>query len=266
LSLRLFAATCAVKAGRFLQQLPVFLLRPRQLVRFSQGSYARSSAVDSWSDPELVLGGLFEEERQLLDRLPEKRGDLLLLGIGGGREALVFARAGYRVTGVDFVAPMVARAMENACREGLVLEGRVQDISRMQPDGHRYDVVWFSCSTYSALPGRKLRVRVLKRIREMLAPGGQVICMFYWNPDLQKRRRLWRLGKVFAWIALGNRHCEPGDLLKDYREFLHAFGERRDLEAEFAEAGLEALEFVILPDSHNGGAILRVRSPVDGGG
>lgn len=258
MSLRILLAGLGLKAGRYLQQLPVFLLPPRQLVRFSRRSYSRPACIASWTSPELVGQGLFPVEEKLLSRTGGKPDRLLLLGLGGGREAVVFARNGYRVTGVDFVPGMVSRAVDAARKIGVEIEGRVGDIREIDECLGRFDLVWFSCSTYSSIPGRKDRIRTLARIRKMLNPGGRVVCMCYWNPELRYEGWRWRLGKVLAWITLGNRRCEPGDIIKDGREFLHAFGSREELHGEFKASGFTVEEFIIPRDTHNAGAVLAV--------
>ena len=64
---------------------------------------------------------------------------------------------------MDFVAEMVERAKANAARQGVALEGLVQEISQLDvPDGV-YDLVWLSARMYSCLPTRQRRVEMLRR-------------------------------------------------------------------------------------------------------
>ena len=60
--------------------------------------------------PRSSIRGLNDDEQKLLAELPEATGkNLLLLGVGGGREAIPLAGMGFRVTGVDYAAAMVER-------------------------------------------------------------------------------------------------------------------------------------------------------------
>jgi len=53
------------------------------------------------------------------------------------------------VTGVDFVPEMVHRAMENAAREGLMIQGLVGEISQLDLSPASFDIVWLGRSMYS---------------------------------------------------------------------------------------------------------------------
>ena len=149
----------------------------------------------------------------------------MLLGMGGGKEAIYFAKAGFRVTGIDFIEKMVAKAMENARQRNVEIQGKVQEISRLDFKPACFDVVWYSCSIYSSIPGRKTRIEMLKRVGD--------------------------------WLTQGNIRSEKGDILKDNIEFLHAFSSRIELESEFTDAGFEMVYSHFPQDVINGGALLR---------
>ncbi len=128
MSVRVSLARVLLLLGAFVQSLPVVVLTPDDLVEFSRQSYAKTGNVESWAEDELVDSGLSADELDLLAAAPATTGDLLLLGVGGGREAITLARMGFRVTGVDYVSAMVNRARENAARRGVSMVGLVQEI------------------------------------------------------------------------------------------------------------------------------------------
>lgn len=137
-----------IRLGKFVQSLAVMVMRPDDLVEFGRQMYTRPHNVASWGRPELVYRGLGLNETALLEHLPLKQGRLLLLGVGGGREAIPLAQMGFDVTGVDFVPGMVEKARENAAQRGVRIEGLVQEISKLDvPDG-AYDVVWLCAAMY----------------------------------------------------------------------------------------------------------------------
>jgi len=164
------------------------------------------------------------------------------------------------VTGVDFVKEMVYRSVIRARENDVEIQGVVQDISRLDFSPGSFDVVWFSCSIYSSVPGRKKRIEMLVRARQLLVPEGRVACLFYWNPSIRQGNLRWAAGRLLSWLTLGNFSLEKGDILKNNQEFLHAFSDQDDLQAEFAEAGFEVLRFVFPDASHNAGALLRKNS------
>jgi SAM-dependent methyltransferase len=248
------------KAGMFLQELPIFVLRPRDLIRFGKENYCRPSALDFWADKNFVDSGLFPGEKELFFELGGERGKLLLLGVGGGREAIVLAKSGFAVTGVDFVKEMVERSIANARERNVQILGEVQEISRLDFAPASFDVIWFSCSLYSSVPGKKRRITMLSRVGKSLTPDGRIVCFFYWNPSIYNGKIRWTAGKALSWITFGNTASERGDILKNNQEFLHAFSREEDIRAEFEEAGFEVLRFVYPESSHNAGALLRKKN------
>jgi len=210
-----------------------------------------------WGSDDFVNLGLFPGEIEIAKLLPKKGGDLLLFGIGGGREALVLGKKGFKITGVDFVKGLVERSIEHGKRAGIEIKGVVNDIEKVEFDPGSFDVIWYSCSIYSSIPGRRNRIKSLKKAGEMLKDNGNIACFFYWNPKVKPGRLRWRIGKIISIVTFGNRSVEKGDLFKDSLEFLHAFSDVDDVDSEFKEAGFKVVKFFFPENSHNACALLR---------
>ncbi len=245
------------RIGKFLQNSPVFLLRPSQLKKLSKQSYNTINSAEFWGSKIFVNQGLFPGENEIFNLLDKKRGDLLLLGIGGGREALVLGKAGFNITGVDFVKELVDKSVENGINAGIEIKGINSDIADFNFRPESFDVIWYSCSIYSSIPGRKNRIKSLERSANMLKNDGRVACFFYWNPSAARGNLRWKLGKFVSIIVFGNRMFEKGDVFKDNLEFLHAFYDKELLINEFDDAGFDVIEFIFPEDSHNACALLR---------
>ncbi len=99
-------------------------------------------------------------------------GSVLDLGCGQGRDALVFARAGHRVVGVDVSAVGIRQMRAAAKAEGLDVEGIVADICTYQPDEF-FDVVILD-RVLHMLPG-DARIPMLETAMEAVAPGGHLL-------------------------------------------------------------------------------------------
>ncbi len=255
--LRIRFARFLVQLGSFIQALPVVVMRPDDLVEFSRQTYARPDDVASWSEDAIINSGLSADELSLLASVPEKEGDLLLLGVGGGREAIPLSQMGFRVTGVDYVPAMVERAKENAARRGISMEGLVQEISRLEVPSGAYHLIWLSRSMYSCVPTRARRVRMVQQIAKALKPGGYFVCQFLLNP----RTRLSRTGlfvrRLIAACTLGNLAYEEGDMLWSNIEFVHTFKSEEEVRLELEEGGLSVLCFQPDSNSIRGGAVCR---------
>lgn len=255
--LRIASARAMIRLGKLLQSLAVVVMKPADLIEFSRRTYASPSSVDDWTRPELVDGGLSPEENLLLERSPVQEGRMLLLGLGGGREAVVLAKRGFSVTGVDFVAGMVERAKAHAARQGAVIEGLVQEISRLDVAPEGFDMAWLSARMYSCIPTRQRRVRMLRRIAKALRAGGCFICLFHWDPQQKMDIRVLRMHRAVARLSFGHLQYEPGDRLWFNREFIHAFADETELRTEFAEGGFDLLHLFVSNEKKSGGALLR---------
>ena len=73
--------------GRFIQSLPVIVMKPNDLIEFSRRHYAGKDVMEKWCSSAHVDLGLNSNEKFLLGKIPLKRGRLLALDVGGGREA-----------------------------------------------------------------------------------------------------------------------------------------------------------------------------------
>jgi len=245
-----------LRLGRLIQSLAVAVMRPDDLVRFSRQTYQQSDSIAYWSSGEFVASGLYAPEAALLESLPVKQGRLLLLGVGGGREAIPLVQAGFAVTGVDYLAEFTEAAREQARRRGLSLDTLVGDISQLDLPASSFDVIWFSHAIYSLVPTRQRRITMLKTLHSALAEQGKVVCQFHWDPSVHRKKTQAGLAKLLAFITWGNLHYQNGDMLWRNSEFLHAFATEQDFTQECVEAGFKVESFKIFPGWPRGGAIL----------
>jgi SAM-dependent methyltransferase len=237
MKLHITLARSLLRLGTFIQSSAIMVMAPDDLVEFSRQHYATPTSVADWNRPDLVTGGLNSAEKSLLERIPFRTGQLLLLGVGGGREAIPLAQMGFDVTGVDFIPGMVEGAIRNAQLSNIKIRGLVQDISALNVLDGIYDVIWLSAAMYSCLPTRRNREQMLRRLLRALKPGGYFACQFHIYPGQPVSRKTAILQKILALITLGNRSYEHGDVLWGNVEFLHAFSSENDLVAEFTAGG-----------------------------
>lgn len=247
-----------IRLGRFISSLALMVMRPDDLVELGRQTYARSEEVNFWGSDEIINKGLHPMEKMGLEKINLTQGKVLILGLGGGREAIPLAKMGFSVTGIDFVPEMIDMAKENAARHGVQLDTRVGDLAHLAPPPATFDLVWLSDRMYSCIPTRKRRVEMLRMMHQALRPGGFFACMFYWYPPLRFSPRVDWLRKIFAYLTLGNLWYEPGDVLQGDREFIHRFRDESELSSEFTEAGFEVFHpYIIHEMEHRGLALLR---------
>jgi len=249
-----------IRLGAFIQSSAVMVMTPEDLIEFSRQHYTKLTSIEGWNSDNVVAEGLYPQELQLLERLPFRTGQLLLLGVGGGREAIPFARMGFDVTGIDFIPEMVEGALANAASYNVQIKGLVQDIAALDMPAEAYDIAWLSAAMYSCLPSRARRVQMLRRVCRALKQGGYFAFQFQWDTHPQFSPKGALLRRIIAWLTLGNLSFESGDMLWCNVEFIHAFSSESDLRAEFA-AGEFDVAWLNIPTvmSGRGEALLQKR-------
>ncbi|MHB9033803.1 MAG: class I SAM-dependent methyltransferase [Anaerolineae bacterium] len=258
MSLHIKLARGMIRLGAALQTMAVMVLPSDALVEFSRQQYAKASDVAGWSSPGVLKDGLYPQEKMLIEKLPVKQGRMLILGVGGGREAIPFARMGFEVTGVDFIPAMVESAIANAARVNLQINGLVQEITRLDVPPSSFDIAWLWAAMYSSVPTRSRRIQMLRRVHTALVPGGYFACQFHWDPRQKPTPKGIRIRRLLAALTLGNRSYEPGDLLWANIEFIHAFTDSAELVSEFEAGGFHVTWLNIPEDgSLRGEALLR---------
>lgn len=257
MNIRVAVGRFLIRVGRFVQSLSLMIMRPRDLIEFNRRTYSGPQSVRGWAEDGLVDSGLSPEEKSLLERVPFRRGKLLLLGVGGGREAVCLAAMGFEVTGVDFVPELAAKAGENARRRGWPIKVLVQDISRLDVPEASYELAWLTSGTYSSIPTRIRRLEMLERVRRSLRPGGFFICQFLFSGE-REFKGIWELfRRIFSWLTLGNLAYARGDRLVGGIEFAHYFPQEEEIRSEFEAAGFEVVELGLPEGGLRGGAILK---------
>ena len=205
------------------------MLRPEDLKGVTLSAYEQSSEHNQDRLEETLL--------EPIARLTKGRR-MLDLCCGTGREAEIFARNGYQVTGVDFSDKAVALADEYLSEkhpEARFIVGDFQDFTIDE----RFDVIYLSPWAYTFIAGRAPRIEFLCRLGAMLSVGGVVVISFGLASNRTwEKTRFW-IGKIASILSNGNPVLERRDRLSG-NLFIHQFIEG-EAEQEVTVAGFEFL-------------------------
>lgn len=200
---------------------------------------------------EQVKEGLDEIERWLVNGSMAKRGRVLDVGCGAGREAIALARLGYSVVGIDIASRVIEAAQENAGREGLDIVFMLFAAHEVTHQLGSFDYVLTNSGFYQLIPTRTLRVQTLLALANVLKPNGKLFLSAPWMPSSYRhglRARLVDWLRHLRRLVPGEElMTEPGDQLLSFvgpvsgpelSFFYHAFYGRETIEQEIREAGL----------------------------
>lgn len=206
------------------------LRRPDILEAVSQ-SYR---AAPSFYDPDRYSLRIEEEILPLLEAAARGRR-LLDLYAGQGREAEIFARAGYDVLGVEGIAEVAARAEARAKREGFPAEFIAADIETWEPSSKDWDVVYTSLWMYSCLPDRDARIVWLKRLAGFVSEEGVLVVSTMPRSGGDAAQWRHRIAQFVARVTFNPRCPELGDRF-DRGLFWHDFSHEEALDELHAAA------------------------------
>jgi SAM-dependent methyltransferase len=239
---RIALARALLRLGGVAQSLALPVMRPRDLVELNRLHYSRPEVVGLLTDESYVDSGLTSGEASLLERLPLRKGRLLDLDAGAGREAIALARIGFEVTCIDFLPELTEKTKAIAARHRLRVEALTQEVTALDLPAGTFDIVWLTSQMYSSLPGQAARIRLLQGVARTLKPGGLFACQFRWHPEFGKTSLADFARRAVAVLSAGYVQYEKGDRLLGNSEFAHCFSSEAELRTEFARGGFDALD------------------------
>ncbi|MEO1240282.1 MAG: methyltransferase domain-containing protein [Pseudomonadota bacterium] len=202
------------------EAIAIGVLRRSDILEAVSQSYR---AAPSFYDPERYSLRIEEEILPLLEAAAPGRR-LLDLYAGQGREAEIFARAGYDVLGVEGIADVAARAEARARREDFSAQFIAADIETWEPPSRDWDVVYTSLWMYSCLPDRDARLAWLKKLAGFASEAGVLVVSTMPRSGGHAAQWRHRIAQFIARVTLNPRHSELGDRFDRglfWRDFSH---------------------------------------------
>lgn len=220
--------------------LPVGLLRRNEIRRLVHEAYADAPG---FYDPAMYPIRYEERLLPLLERHGNGRR-LLDLYCGHGREAEIFARAGYAVTAVDAQTEVVARARRYAERAAFEASFVAADVEHWTPPAVDWHVLYTSLWMYSTIPDRAARLAWLARLASWLDDGGLLVLSVTPRPPGRGAAVRHAIARFTAWLSLNDRRPELGDRFETWL-FWHDFTRSEVLE-EIDAAGLSLVDELVI--------------------
>lgn len=141
----------------------------------------------------------------VFNRYQTKPRTILDLGCGTGSHAILLAKRGYTVTGVDRSLHMLETAKEKARAEKVDISFIQQDISALTPEllkGKTFNAVISMFAVIGYLTENDHLARTFHNIREFLNPGGVFLFDCWYGPAVLSQRPESRVHSY----EIGNNH------------------------------------------------------------
>ena len=128
---------------------------------------------DSYYETENLFGEPYPELIEFFSKYP-KKGKVLDLGCGQGRDAIFLARLGYNVTGIDVSEVGINQMNLIGKKEGLNLTGIVKDIYAYN-DFDKYDFILLDSMFHFAKNDKEKEIGLIKKIVSKIKNEGLII-------------------------------------------------------------------------------------------
>jgi ubiquinone/menaquinone biosynthesis C-methylase UbiE len=150
------------------------------------GEVARFASAQGWID---------RSEREILERITKQYvgGEVLDIGVGGGRTVPLLTPTAARYVGIDFVPELVTAASKRFPAADI----RVGDARHLDFPDASFDLAVFSINGIDAI-SHSDRAIALREIRRVLRPSGAFVFSTHNSDGPGPRERPWRMPPVSA--------------------------------------------------------------------
>jgi hypothetical protein len=213
------------------------LLRPCQLECLDTRYY---DGQRMYHDETYNRRGLFRWEREAIEQYFGSARRLLVTSAGGGREVLGLLRLGYQVDAFECNANLAGCANRLLAAMGYATAVRAAERDRCPQLEGLYEGVVVGWAAFMLTPGSPRRIRLLRHLRALMAPGAPLLVSFFTRTPRQ--RRFWIIaasGNTLRRLQ-GREPLELGDDLSP--NYVHHF-DRPEIEHLLAAAGFELASF-----------------------
>ena len=111
---------------------------------------------------------------------------VLDVGCGNGSWSIMLAKAGCKVTGIDFVESLINTAKHNAMKAGVAVDFTTESIETYERDRQVYDLI-ITVTVLQHITCNNRLARALSNIRALLKPRGQFLTIEYMPRKLSRK-------------------------------------------------------------------------------
>ena len=163
-------------------------------------------------DDKHNTSGLWQWEKDAVERYFTNCRTVLLLAAGGGREYFALSELGYQVDASECNPALVTAANDLAMRLGQLPRVRLATADEV-PSGPPGDGAVIGWGAYMLVRGRARRVALLRALHARVSPGGPVLLSLFHRTGSDRRDRLTAAIANAVRLFTGAERAEAGDVL-----------------------------------------------------
>ena len=198
--------------------------------------------------------GLWNWEKEVIDKYFYECGKLLLVGAGGGREFLALHKMGYDIDGFECNPKLVEYANMLLGKEGIVPNVQISPRDVCQYGMKVYDGIILGWGMYMLIQEKEQRIALLRNLRNQLKEDSPALLSFFCRSDAERRFKVVsRVGNTIRWLLRRN-FLVVGDYLAP--NYVHYFT-REEIASEMQAAGFQLVLYSTNGYGHAVGVALK---------
>ena len=147
--------------------------KSEELKKLVIAEFGSPKTIESYT--KAIEIGLWESERQLIEKYFDKQETILDVGCGTGRTTLALKASGYDVLGIDLVPAMIETAQKISEIRQVNILYEVGDATSLKFPNESFKNILFSFNGITQIPGGENRIKAIQEIYRVLKPGGHFI-------------------------------------------------------------------------------------------
>lgn len=145
---------------------------------------------DQYQVEKTLFGSPYAEFEEFVQQHAKPGGTALDLGCGQGRDALMLAKYGYVVTGVDTSKVGITQMLENAKKDNLAINGVVANLYEYELSG-KFDAIVLDSILHFARADRKKEVALLDTLVNHLNEKGFLFLFVHKSQQKERALKAW---------------------------------------------------------------------------
>jgi hypothetical protein len=192
------------------------------------------------TDDEYNLSGLFDWEKDRIEKYFSNAKDILLIAAGGGREIMALSKMGFEVDSYECNTVLIEYGNELLQKSGIENKIKYLPRNRVPDETKKYDGIIIGWGAYSHIRGIKKRLSFLSGLYPFLHEETPLMISFLWTGRRTRYDKIIKNVSNFFRIFSKKDKTELGDRLRE--EFIHFFSEE-EIKNELIQSKFRIIDY-----------------------
>ncbi len=195
---------------------------------------------EKYADDNYNLSGLFEWEKERIEKYFSKAKKILLLAAGGGRETVALIRMGFDIDSYECNKVLIEYG--NAFLQKYTKNFKIKYLPKdsTPEEVKKYDGIIIGWGAYSHIRGSKKRIAFLEQLQPFLNKDAPLMISFLTKEEKGRQEKITKKVSDFFRFLRNKDKIETGDRLQ--ASFVHYFT-KQEIIKELTQSNYKVLDY-----------------------